>query len=362
MLILKIFLITLSYLPLSKSLASLDSILSIGNSEKRSLGVSDKSLSNPLSTVKTDFSKRITNGTPSSISEFPYAVSILVDLGSVEVHCSGSLITPNLVLSSAICFWDLNFQKEAKISQIYVKLGSNQIIKKKNSTYKVAKLVRHPKASIFNPFNNLALLFLDKKVPSDVALPADVYTGNITEGLKTRTCGWGVTSRDIKISNDQVYSPTLNYIDINISSPEKCKKFIEYYEQEPEDFICSLNINNQGICIGDIGGPLSTIENGVSKLVGVISTIGMQLGNSKELLLSDIACGKEGDGALYMNVNQFSDWIEEETKKFGSEFPTINTNNEIKKSVAPKSLKLNKINFLNFAIYFLLVKAIVLFL
>ncbi|PVU91955.1 hypothetical protein BB561_004092 [Smittium simulii] len=155
------------------------------------------------------------------------------------------------------------------------------------------------------------------------------YVGSISVGfgLLERTSGWGTTTKDISKIESQTYSSTLNSIEISITSQKKCEDPSEKILGSSEGSICSANKNDQGICLGDLGNPLATLDNGIHKLVGVASRIVMRVDTSNPLLSKKLVCGKSGDGATFTHLYHYIDWINENIEKLGGNSISLNQNN-----------------------------------
>ncbi|XP_052845505.1 serine protease 1-like [Drosophila gunungcola] len=81
------------------------------------------------------------------------------------------------------------------------------------------------------------------------------WTGNLT-----LVCGWGKTSKHSQIEN------WLNCIQVKIISNTECAKS---YPQVESFNVCTSGAGNKGVCEGDIGGPVVTLD-GRPTFVGVI--------------------------------------------------------------------------------------------
>ncbi|PVU89300.1 hypothetical protein BB561_005434 [Smittium simulii] len=276
------------------------------------------------SSIKSSFSKRIVNGKSTDISEFPFIGSISIDYGLNEQICTGSLISSNIIITAASCLYDFRIHKIFDYSKISLKFGSNTIINKEDNVYKPKIIAFHPDYDSSNEYNNIALILLDNPVSSDIAMSAQLYTGKVAESLKVRTAGWGVTTTDNPIIEDLEYSSTLNSIEIIIDTLKNCERAPAKFFGSSGGSICSVNKNNQGICLGDIGNPLTALDGGSNKLVGIASRVTIQADTLKELITGSLSCGKSGIGAIFLHLNYYIDWINETIEKLGGNSISFN--------------------------------------
>ncbi|PVU91918.1 hypothetical protein BB561_004128 [Smittium simulii] len=261
-------------------------------------------LSKPL------LSKRITNGEIASISDYPYAGFILKDIGYGGDMCGSSLIAPNVLLTAAHCVTEPLSQKEVHSSRVTAIFGLNKVVRVAEKTYTAKRIARHVDYDQSGYKNDIALVFLDKDVPSSIATPIEIYRGNVTDDLKVHIAGWGALSK-LKNAPKKI-TPTLYSINIQIHSSDLCSsKNSKWDGSNNGNTICTINTEDKGVCIGDSGSSLVTGKGDSAKIVGIASTISTWDPNAKEL-----KCGVKNDGAYFVNANYYSKWINEEITKF----------------------------------------------
>ncbi|PVU87005.1 hypothetical protein BB561_006483 [Smittium simulii] len=287
-------------------------LLTISKPENQTLNFSSLFSADPLSNSHNkELSKRITNGKTAKISEFPYASFLLIDFGVGGAFCGGSLIAPNIIISAAHCFINPVDGKAVHPSRISAKLGSERITKEPTTTFKVKYLANHQKFSPVRYSDDIALLFLEKDVPANIAAPVEIYTENISDDLAVRAAGWGTTTKSNIVGTKIGFSLTLNYLDITIRSDNLCMSPEYSWTNNNDKSICSINKSNSGVCMGDSGGPLSTNVGNSTKLVGISSAIAISVSDSGEA-----KCGRKNEGAFFTHVNYYSNWIEQQIDAF----------------------------------------------
>ncbi|KAF7996817.1 hypothetical protein HCN44_002463 [Aphidius gifuensis] len=249
---------------------------------------------------------RIVNALPAELNQFPYQVSISLAgvwgvpfIISQNPICSGSIIHPRWILTSAYCVYELTSK-----DRILVQAGKN-FINEATEPYQqnrfVNKVYLHPSYPGENARHDIALLTLDKPLSINqnvmaVNLPAPevVYLG---EGI---VAGWGSTS----FSQNTELSTELRYDTVPIIEHDKCNEILKDKRLPLQVFseqICTgSGIRNSAVCNGDSGGPLVTKEklDGYHVQIGIISW-GL------------FPCGKDEIGAVYTRVSCYIDWIDD---------------------------------------------------
>lgn len=81
--------------------------------------------------------KRIINGTPSELNEFPFSVSLQVLSDSKYTHfCGGTIIANGWILTASHCLYKESFD------DIYVFIGGNDLTNSTENHYKVEKIFK----------------------------------------------------------------------------------------------------------------------------------------------------------------------------------------------------------------------------
>ena len=207
------------------------------------------------------------------LGEIPWQAG-LVNRGSNQPWCGGSLINSRYVLTAAHCM----IRKSA--SRIQVVLGDHDWTTKAEGPdfrFGIAEIVRHPRFGKRAQYDfDFALLKLDRAVDFNrmsrvrpVCLPndADIRDHDVLIGREGVASGWGVLNP--KIPNQQ--AKQLQQVFVKIMSNSQCRS---KYPNNPitETMICAQDKDTDA-CYGDSGGPFTVRDqsSGKSVLEGVIS-------------------------------------------------------------------------------------------
>ncbi|OMH78737.1 Trypsin, partial [Zancudomyces culisetae] len=136
------------------------------------------------STANFQKNARILGGEPAKIEEFPYMGGLVVRFGEKYVFCTGSLISDKFVVTLSACFYYRGYDTE--ISDISVTLGTDvNSYEADVQSYNVKEYYFHPDFSIETSIGraNIGLIELSQPVPKDVATPARIYSGKVTDDM-----------------------------------------------------------------------------------------------------------------------------------------------------------------------------------
>ncbi|OMH82493.1 Plasma kallikrein [Zancudomyces culisetae] len=248
---------------------------------------------------------RISGGPGADIADFPFAVSIRAYTKDKKVtsQCTGVLLSDRVVLTAATCFDNSNLNG-AEITDIYVSAGSNLSIESTKKEHMLASSrINAPGFKIDQGaiYENIALIFLEKKIEDTGVKYAKMYPHEIDAGIKLKVAGWGFK----KNQSPDTYSKVLLQAPVKTSILDVCKKYNTLWKDNSKCQICTVTKNNQSACIGDQGGPL-VYDAGENKvLVGILSFYGADENR--------IACAENGMPTYYTNVYHHINWISEVT-------------------------------------------------
>ncbi|PVU90121.1 hypothetical protein BB561_005019 [Smittium simulii] len=216
-----------------------------------------------FSDENTPLVPNIIHGVPVKKSDYPFIAQIFYLYKNEYIFwCTGSLISPNYILTAGHCITDPT-RAYLKIDGVRVVVGKTDLADAKNAdkfdTIKSMGTFNYKKIRQ----NDLALLRLSRNIPANEATPVKFYIKKITKNLKVQVAGFGET-----VFGSATPSRTLLQTTVDISSSKNCTKFNPEWSTNDGPQICQESYNGNDSCQGDSGGPLTTKINGINYLVG----------------------------------------------------------------------------------------------
>ena len=230
---------------------------------------------------KSSISPRIVGGSPASISDYPWQVSMLLNPDYYEGtdydrhFCGGTLVSPTIVISAAHCFYDNRDGSFYPADEHLVLAGRSflngtggQEIPFKRYFYFVSGPWEEP---MYDPVtNDYDVVVIELESPVSGAQPIKI-AGSGEEALwaagrAAKASGWGLTSQDLLAGPNQLHA-----VNMNILPDAACYVYPEYGTGENQ--LCAGQITGgKDTCQGDSGGPLVVgTSSGAYRLVGVTS-------------------------------------------------------------------------------------------
>ncbi|XP_026810548.1 uncharacterized protein LOC113552077 isoform X1 [Rhopalosiphum maidis] len=233
------------------------------------------------------------NGEKASIGTTPWNVIIYrfnTSTSKYKLKCTGSIITQNLVISAAHCFWKKGMSKNITITDGEYKIAvgkydRNFTLIHNNSTEIVdAKMIyvdeKYYGAEGFYA-QDIAVIVLAKKVSfSKVVEPVCIdwdYKYNIENGAQGKIVIWEIELNG-KISNPVLLEVSLPYIDLS-----SCRNMYNGFEIFLfGDKFCagSTLVSGHGIALGDSGAGLTFLQSSYHYLTGIASLRNPESNNS----------------------------------------------------------------------------------
>uniref|UniRef100_A0A8C9DJY8 Plasma kallikrein n=1 Tax=Prolemur simus TaxID=1328070 RepID=A0A8C9DJY8_PROSS len=243
-------------------------------------------------TTKTN--ARIVGGTNSSWGEWPWQVSLQVQLGSRRHMCGGSIIGHQWVLTAAHCFVGLPLPD---VWRIYSGILNLSDITKETPVSLIKEIIVHQNYKISEGGHDIALIKLHAPLnytefQKPICLPSK---GDInTIYTNCWVTGWGFSEEKGEIQN------TLQKVNIPLVTNEECQKRYRDYQITKEMVCAGYKEGGKDACKGDSGGPLVCKHNGIWRLVGITSW--------------GEGCARKEQPGVYTKVTEYVDWILEKTQ------------------------------------------------
>ena len=209
-------------------------------------------------------------------------VALVLHYYGDSAFCTGTLISPNYVLTAGHCVSNCNGDdSNLEATRPYMRVGVGQS-EGKLKTYEIASFHPHPNfyctesEQYGNTIDNdIAIIKLKKPIPLSEVTPTMVISPNLdmtpaevdgNPGITTTAAGFGRTSANgsagVKYETEL---PVLSYC----PETRKKSKYCNYgYGQT--HFIYTYS-DTTGTCQGDSGGPLFWTKNGIEYVVGITS-------------------------------------------------------------------------------------------
>jgi len=180
------------------------------------------------------------------------------------------LIRTCFILSFTLLVQWNNSVAPVPISKIKVAVGDLNLNSSTEADSEFVEISSISFHSHFDPYylgNDVALINLKKPLSfrsniQPVCLP---QRGNSYVGRKAVISGWGATSYP-----QGKLATHLQKVTTGIIENSECKEKLNI-DYVYSTMLCAVAGNCSGTCFGDSGGPLTTFENGINTLVGLVS-------------------------------------------------------------------------------------------
>ncbi|KAM0724904.1 Modular serine protease [Formica fusca] len=231
----------------------------------------------------------IVNGYETKVGIFPWHVGIYAKLQSdkYEQICGGTLISNNLVISAAHCFYDEVFNKISNASNYAV--GAGKYFRDWNATDESAQ-----KSLVESIRSGERYIGRRGNFADDIALVKLQTSFQLTTLVRPVCMDW-----DNQYEREQLNVQQSGKIvgwgkDINGESTKNLHEidmpFVPYHQcrsEVPRDFegyittdkFCAGHLNGSSVCDGDSGGGICFEKNGIWYLRGVVSVSPVRNGN-----------------------------------------------------------------------------------
>mmetsp|Transcript_22919 Transcript_22919/g.57473 ORF Transcript_22919/g.57473 Transcript_22919/m.57473 type:complete len:376 (-) Transcript_22919:194-1321(-) len=227
---------------------------------------------------------------PITAGAHPYFIALATQYNPFGVHCGGTIIAPDIVITAAHCM---------KI-RLRVQVGRISLLEGEYQEYAVTHAVIHPEYDSETLHNDVALLKLSKAVEG--VEPARLIGATSLEALEGRLAdvdmsvmGFGRTTENGRTSKKLLVGTVQHVPKTDCNGPDS------YDGRITGSMLCAKG-DGVDSCEGDSGGPLiRQTPVGNNFLVGVVSY--------------GIGCGNEQYPGVYVDVNAVRPWINKEIRR-----------------------------------------------
>ncbi|RHY45145.1 hypothetical protein DYB37_007700 [Aphanomyces astaci] len=168
--------------------------------------------------------------------------------------CGGSLIAPNVILTAAHC--TDNGLSHAVVGSHFLTGSSDGV------PVKITKEIPHPQYVAATHSNDVAILLLDRNVTT--ITPVTVSFEAVPANVLTWVRGWGT------ISSSGPQSQVLKEVSVKTWDNAKAAAALKPSKVD-NTMVAAGGLAGEDSCQSDSGGPLTIEQNGVARLVGVVS-------------------------------------------------------------------------------------------
>uniref|UniRef100_A0A182ITF9 Peptidase S1 domain-containing protein n=2 Tax=Anopheles atroparvus TaxID=41427 RepID=A0A182ITF9_ANOAO len=240
-----------------------------------------------------DGGPRVTGGALTVPGEFPSAV--IIETPYIPQNCMGTVVNRQHVLTAASCVMNPN-TPFAMINPFWLRViaGDINIVQPtiRREVRNVSRSYVHPNYNRLTDGNNLAVLRLEMPFPEfhNTIEPALLNARLLADNTQCQFAGWGATANQvtaaIRPAQYVITQPTL--------ATASCNPANVHNNRVQQTMICAgaLAANPNAVCRGNMGGGLYC--NG--RLSGV--------------LVFGMGCGVANQPGVYMDVRQYTQWIE----------------------------------------------------
>ena len=210
-------------------------------------------------------SPRIVGGVPAPDDAWPSVVQVYTVIDSTTgTLCGGTVIDKRWVLTAGHCVADA--ADRALPPSSFVILADTQVLGGEDGTaVGVTNVYLHPQFRRANaPVNDIALLELSQEVDTE-AMP--LVSASPAVGAMAAIVGWGTTS-----SASSEPSAVLREAEVPVVSNDACAAVPAYSGLIQDTMLCA-GYADGGVdaCLGDSGGPLMVLNDGVYEQAGITS-------------------------------------------------------------------------------------------
>jgi len=225
----------------------------------------------PRHRARTRFQTAIVGGTNAAQGTLGFMAFVAyLDPSARAFACSGTVVSPNVILTAAHCAVDEKTGARLHPADFGIVTGALDVTAASSGQLSsVSKIIVDPAYSAATASSDAALLVLSKPISAPtvvLATSADLALNR--PGTGTLIAGWGKTS-----GSSGSGSALLQWASTAVQSPDYCSQYYAHYDASVH--LCTVNppTYSTATCAGDSGGPLIAREaNGAPVEIGLTST------------------------------------------------------------------------------------------
>jgi secreted trypsin-like serine protease len=217
----------------------------------------------------------IVGGSTALSEEWPWAAFILAaDKKGEGFSCSGTVISPNLILTAGHCVEDIETGRKTPPAQYVVVTGSSDIRDAAlRQVSKVSRTIINPNFNRFKVHGDAGLLVLSTPttVPA-VALAGPTDAALLAPDTPTWIAGWGLSGPLRKLKRTPVLRRGATFVQERLYCRNHVRAYYPFFNYSSQ--LCTITPPgfSIGTCHGDSGGPaLAFREDGTPVQIGITS-------------------------------------------------------------------------------------------
>jgi secreted trypsin-like serine protease len=217
----------------------------------------------------------IVGGSTALSEEWPWAAFVLAaDKKGEGFSCSGTVISPNLILTAGHCVEDIETGKKTPPAQYVVVTGSSDIRDAAlRQVSKVSRTIINPEFNRFKVHGDAGLLVLATPTTAPaIALAGPTDAALLAPDTPTWIAGWGLSGPLRKLKRTPVLRRGATFVQERLYCRNHVRAYYPFFNYSSQ--LCTITPPgfSIGTCHGDSGGPaLAFREDGTPVQIGITS-------------------------------------------------------------------------------------------